>query len=44
MVALKPALLIVAICCFLIAGFGIPAGRISLLGLGLAAFAAAFLV
>ena len=36
-------LLIVAVVCFLLVGFGVALGTINLIGIGLAAFAAAFL-
>jgi hypothetical protein len=36
-------LLLVAVVCFLLAGFGVALGSVSLIGLGLAAFAASFI-
>ena len=44
MSVLKMALLMVAVVLFLVAGFGVPTGRVSLVALGLAALAGAMLV
>lgn len=41
---LRLVLLVVALVLFLIAGFGVPAGRVNLLALGLAALAGSMLV
>lgn len=44
MIALRVALLLVAVILFLVAGFGVASPRFNLMAMGLAAFAASFLV